>query len=45
MISVSIPVTDALCDELVAGFADVLATYREALAHGVRARAETRLNK
>jgi glutamate-1-semialdehyde 2,1-aminomutase len=29
MLSVSIPITDALCDDLVAAFADVLDTHRE----------------
>ncbi len=32
MLSVSLPTTDVMCDELVAAFAEVLATHREALA-------------
>jgi glutamate-1-semialdehyde 2,1-aminomutase len=32
MLTVSIPVTDAMCDDLVAAFAEVVATHREALA-------------
>jgi glutamate-1-semialdehyde 2,1-aminomutase len=32
MLSVSIPVTDAMCDDLVAAFADVLDTHAEAFA-------------
>jgi glutamate-1-semialdehyde 2,1-aminomutase len=32
MVTVSIPTTDAMCDDLVAAFAEVVATYEEALA-------------
>jgi glutamate-1-semialdehyde 2,1-aminomutase len=32
MVTVSLPVTDALCDDLVAAFADVVGTYEEGLS-------------
>jgi glutamate-1-semialdehyde 2,1-aminomutase len=32
MLTVSIPVTDAMCDDLVAAFADVLDSHAEAFA-------------